>query len=190
MATVPQEQWDRVYRELTQLLTSRSPLRHLGEGPIDTLAGFILNTDGSEHVEIVKLLAGYSHPPTLALLREVAGADPVQYPDRQEDAKVAQAILNDLGSPQATKVTNTVLSPGPSLTAPPPVVYVDRPVSAPVVATPLTPGQLIGEAYDALSALPSNLSAADKASLTSLLGVLGRLAGLTGNTTPKEAGSK
>lgn len=200
MATVPQEQWDRVYRELTQLLPSRSPLRHLGEGDIDTMAGFVLNTDGSVHVEVVRLLAGYGHPPTLALLREVATADPVQWPDRQEDAKIAQAILNELGSAPtkvATKVGGNVIAPGAVLAPPPPlsapapqVVYVDRPVpaaSAPAVsalATTRTAGQLIGEAYDALSALPADLSDADKASLTSLLGVLGRLAGITG--TPKE----
>jgi hypothetical protein len=93
MALVPQEQWDRVYRELTQRHPSRSPLRHLGEGLRDTMAGFLLNTDGNTHVEIVKMLASLGHPESLALLREVADADPVKYPDRQQDRQLAQAIL-------------------------------------------------------------------------------------------------
>jgi putative chitinase len=93
MANVPQDQWDRVYRELTQKLPSRSPLRHLGEGPVDTMAGFVLNTDGSEHVEICKVLAEVGHQPTLDLLNEVGAADPSQYPDRQADAALARNIL-------------------------------------------------------------------------------------------------
>jgi putative chitinase len=96
MASVPQDQWDRVYRELTQKLPSRSPLRHLGEGLVDTMAGFVLNTDGSQHVEVVKLLAGYGHADSIKLLAEVAGADPVKFPDRQADAAIAQAILADI----------------------------------------------------------------------------------------------
>lgn len=170
MAQVPQDQWDRVYRELTQRLPSRSPLRHLGEGLVDTMAGFILNTDGSEHVEICRLLAGYGHPPTLALLREVAGADPVKYPDRQEDAKLAQAIL--------AEATTTVVAPSKApevatVAAAPQIVYVDRPAAS--EATPptnTTPGQLIGAAYDALAALPPDLSPIEKASLTAVIGVI------------------
>jgi hypothetical protein len=49
MAQVPQEQWDRVYRELTQRHPSRSRLRWLDErdGPVDTLAGMVLNDDST-----------------------------------------------------------------------------------------------------------------------------------------------
>ena len=108
MAQVPQDQWDRVYHELVDLRQSRSPLRHLGEGKTDTWSGFGLNTDGSEHLEICRLLAGYGHPPTLALLREVAGADPVKYPDRQGDRLIAQAILADVTSVPVTTVVNNV----------------------------------------------------------------------------------
>lgn len=102
MAQVPQDQWDRVYRELTQRLPSRSPLRHLGEGVVDTAAGFILNADGHGHVQLVKTLAQLGHPESLALLREIAGADLTRYPDRAEDAKVAQAVLSELGTKPAT----------------------------------------------------------------------------------------
>ena len=123
----------RVFRELTQKLPSRSPLRHLGEGPIDTMAGFILNADGSEHVEIVRLLAGYGHPPTLALLREVASAkgNP-NYPDRQDDADMAMAILAEVTTPKAiaAAVVNDN-APQPVAPVQPQIVYVDRPVPRP-----------------------------------------------------------
>ncbi|AXH46867.1 endolysin [Mycobacterium phage Aminay] len=186
MAQVPQEQWDRVYRELTQRLPSRSPLRHLGEGPVDTLAGFVLNADGSEHVEIVRLLAGYGHPPTLALLREVAGADPVRYPDRQEDRKLAQAILAEVTATPAAPAA-TVASVAPTE---PQIVYLPAPTPEPVAAPPApTPepvaappapaaggstGQIIGQAYDALEALQLSgvLEAAERAPLSALITVL------------------
>lgn len=166
MAQVPQDQWDRVYRELTQKLPSRSPLRHLGEGVVDTVAGFVLNTDGSVHVEIVKLLAGYGHPPTLALLREVAGADPGQYPDRQDDARIAQAILAEVTSTPAVESSVAQLER---------VVY-----AAPVAPEPVLPvanggtGQVIGDLYTALERL--NLADAlpieARAPLAALIGVL------------------
>ena len=119
MALVPQDQWDRVYRELTQRLPSRSPLRHLGEGLVDTMAGFTLNADGHGHVQLVKLLASLGHPESLALLREVAAADPVRFPDRQEDAKVAQAILSELTAPKAKTVTVAAATPDPAPTSTP-----------------------------------------------------------------------
>jgi predicted chitinase len=107
-----------IHRELTQRLPSRSPLRHLDQtafypdGLVDTMAGMVLNTDGSEHVQYVSLLAGYGHPPTLALLREVASADPARYPDRQDDAKLAQAILADVTSkPSAAPVAAVAVAP-------------------------------------------------------------------------------
>lgn len=193
MAQVPQDQWDRVFRELTQKLPSRSPLRHLGEGVVDTVAGFVLNADGSEHVEICRLLAGYGHPPTIALLREVAGADPNLYPDRQDDAELAQAIL--------AEATTTVVAPSkaPQVAAvapAPQVVYVDRPAApttapaepppvvvnysaAPSVAS--STGQVIGQAYDALEALQLSgvLNDTEKAPLLALIGVLQTKSGVS-----------
>lgn len=96
---------DLVRQQSGVMRVSRSPLRHLGEGPTQTITGFEWSTDGSVHVLLVETLASLGHPPTLALLREVAGADPVKYPDRQEDRKMAQAILNKVaaqfrGAPQ------------------------------------------------------------------------------------------
>lgn len=169
MAQVPQEQWDRVYRELTQKFPSRSPLRHLGEGVVDTLAGFTLNVDGSQHVEIVRLLAGYGHPETLALLREVAGADPVQYPDRQKDAQLAQAILAEATKPTATpEVAVARTEPVYQFTAPAPAA---QPVA---YSENVSVGQKLGAAYDALAALQLDeaLPPAAKAPLDALLGVL------------------
>lgn len=93
MAQVPQDQWDRVYAELTRKHRSRSPLRHLGEGEIDTWAGIDLNDDGHGHIIRVKSLAEIGHAPSLDLLAEVAGADPAKYPDRQSDAALARLIL-------------------------------------------------------------------------------------------------
>ena len=186
MALVPQDQWDRVFRELTQKLPSRSPLRHLGEGPIDTMAGFILNADGSEHVEIVRLLAGYGHPPTLALLREVASAkgNP-NYPDRQDDADMAMAILAEVTTPKAiaAAVVNDN-APQPVAPVQPQIVYVDRPVPAPEPATVVdalpavngngSTGDLIGQAYDALNALrlADALPIEERAPLAALISVL------------------
>lgn len=182
---------DLILQELTKRFPSRSPLRHLGEGLVDTMAGFILNADGSEHVEICRLLAGYGHPPTLALLREVASADPVRYPDRQDDAKLAQAILAEA----TTLVTAPSKAPPVATVAPAPqIVYVDRPVPAPEplapvalervapavvnyaapAGTPTSAGQIIGAAYDALAALDlsADLPPEAKAPLDALLSVL------------------
>lgn len=75
---------------------SRSPLRHLGEGNIDTIAGIGLNEDGNVHVVSVIECARVGDYRSLALLAEVAGADPVKYPDRQADALLARRILADL----------------------------------------------------------------------------------------------
>lgn len=165
MAQVPQEQWDRVYQELTKKFPSRSPLRHLGEGLVDTMAGFLLNVDSSQHVEIVRLLAGYGHPPTLALLREVAGADPNKYPDRQDDAKLAQAILAEVTAPK------DVATPVPTLVETrPQIEYLPAAAPAPTSST----GQIIGQAYDALEALLASgaLTGSEQAPLTALIGVL------------------
>lgn len=84
---------------------SRSPLRHLGEGEVDTIAGFAWSTDGLTHPQFVAMAARYGHMDSIALLAEVASADPVRFPDRQEDAKLARAILNEVANvnPEALK---------------------------------------------------------------------------------------
>lgn len=160
-----------IYQELTKKFASRSPLRHLDQtqyypgGLVDTMAGMVLNTDGSEHVQYVSLLASYGHPGTLALLREVAGADPQQYPDRQDDAKLAQAILAEA---TAAPVSFAPVDTTPPAAPQPQVVYLPAPVSGG------STGQVIGQAYDALEALlvSGALTDAEKTPLNALIGVL------------------
>ncbi len=77
---------------------SRSPLRHLGEGAVDTVAGFDLNQDANLHILTVMELARAGVQSQIDLLREVASADPARFPDRQEDAKLARALLAELES--------------------------------------------------------------------------------------------
>lgn len=95
-ALTPEEQREMLFLlriQASNRWVSRSPLRHLGEGPTETVAGFGLNTDANLHVVLVKSLAEIGDPDALALLREVAGADPARYPDRRADAELAQRIL-------------------------------------------------------------------------------------------------
>lgn len=77
-------------------LPSRSPLRHLGEGPVDTWLGMDLNSDANLHVLLVKSLAEMGDRSSLKLLAEVATADPTRFPDRQRDADLARLILTDI----------------------------------------------------------------------------------------------
>lgn len=73
---------------------SLSPLRHLGEGDVNTCAGFAWSADANIHVVLVERLAvTYGDPTCIALLMEVAAADPTTFPDRQTDAALAKAIL-------------------------------------------------------------------------------------------------
>ncbi|QJD50330.1 endolysin [Mycobacterium phage MarkPhew] len=90
--------------ELRKRFPSRSPLRALGEGLIDTAAGIALNDDANDHVALVIDLAKIGDPGTLALLRSIAAADPVKYPDRQADRQLAQRILA-LAPPVSTSPT-------------------------------------------------------------------------------------
>lgn len=166
MALVPQDQWDKVYQELTKRFPSRSPLRHLGEGAVETMAGFVLNIDGSQHVELVTKLAKYGDPDALALLREVAGADLAKYPDRDHDAQLAQAILAEATAPETTAMAARLIPEGMNR-------FTNQVVSEPITVNTST-GQIIGQAYDALEALQLSGALADseKAPLTALISVL------------------
>lgn len=74
LASVPQDQWDRVYRELTQKLASRSLYATPGENGIDTLAGFALNVDKMEHEKLVeKLAVEYGDDDAIFRIARVAG---------------------------------------------------------------------------------------------------------------------
>lgn len=72
---------------------SRSPFRHVGEGPVDTVAGMTLNTDASSHIQLVIRLAELGDTGAIDLLNEVAACTEA---DRQGDAKLAQRVLSAL----------------------------------------------------------------------------------------------
>ncbi|SKT71607.1 peptidoglycan binding domain-containing protein [Mycobacteroides abscessus subsp. bolletii] len=76
-------------------IPSTSPLRHLGEGNVNTRANLARAIDANQHVTAVVTLAKEGHTPSIALLWEVSTAAdaPGTYPDRQEDAKLAKALL-------------------------------------------------------------------------------------------------
>lgn len=174
MATVPQEQWDAVYHELTDRRASRSPLRwidqtqHYKDGLVDDVEGFDLNVDGMTHVQFCIELARYNHPPTMALLRDVAGADKAQYPDRADDIDLANAILAGLSARAGNPVQQQVqAAPVLQQTLP-----VQQTLSAPMTGN--TNGAIIGRAYDALEALLASgaLSDGDRTTTNALVGVL------------------
>lgn len=75
---------------------SLSALRHLGEGNVNTCAGFAQTSDGLIHPLFAAWAAKYGHHDSIALLGEIAGADLSKYPDRAADAKLAAAILAEL----------------------------------------------------------------------------------------------
>jgi len=87
-------------------LPSRSPLRHLGEGLVDTATGMLLNVDGNLHVLMVKTLAEIGDIPALELLAEIAGADPARYPERAADAELARKILADIEATRPRIIEN------------------------------------------------------------------------------------
>ena len=93
MAAVPQDQWDAVYQELTRRNNSRSPLRHVGEGPLDDWQGMDLNIDANLHVLLVKQLAEIGDGGAINLLAEVAANTD---PNRAGDAVLARRILANI----------------------------------------------------------------------------------------------
>lgn len=138
---------DAEQREMLELLRqqasyrkpSRSPLRHVGEGAVDTIAGFELNTDAATHVLLVQALARLGDPDSLNLLNEVASLDTSRYPDRAHDRQLATAILNDLAgeqsvgtAPPSGQTPGVILAP-PVIPAPPPVLV------APAAPVPIAP---------------------------------------------------
>ena len=91
-----------IYREST------SPLRRRGEGPVNTCAAFAWTADGLTHAESVTQMAEEGHTPSIARLMEVASAlgNP-DYPDRQDDAKLAQLLLAGVSKPSGPQRRKT-----------------------------------------------------------------------------------
>lgn len=111
---------------------SRSPLRHLGEGNIGNAEDVDFAIDGNVHIIVMYLLAKLGEPNTLAMLQDLAAADPGRYPDRQNDALLAQAILADIQSQPAVAPSNSNVAGAPA------VVQYDTPV-VPVNPAPIAP---------------------------------------------------
>lgn len=120
-------QQQEIYDKLCGDRVSRSPLRHVGEGPIGDIEDLTNNIDGSVHLLVMHLLAVVLRSPdALALVQEVAATTA---PDRQNDRKIAQAFLNEIvmidaargqqSSPDVAKAvveswSPTVTEPNPS----------------------------------------------------------------------------
>jgi putative chitinase len=183
MAQVPQDQWNQLFDAVCSQRPSLSPLRPLAQGnnSIGNMRDVVDYIDGSEHWQAVKAAAELGHPTYVALLREIAGADRTRYPDRQDDAKLAQAILADIDAkkarPQFASVTN---EPPP---AQPQVVYVPAPQPEPVAepSTAVAPavngadtGKAIGDLYNVLERLKlaDALPIEGRAPLAALIAVL------------------
>jgi putative chitinase len=75
---------------------SKSPLRHLGEGNVNTCAGFAWSADGLTHPQFVLTAARVGHADSIALIAEVASAVLSKYPDRADDKALAISMLADL----------------------------------------------------------------------------------------------
>jgi predicted chitinase len=116
-ALTPEEQKEVLF--LVRILAderfpSRSPFRHINEGPVDTVAGMTLNTDASSHIMLVIRLAELGDTGALDLLNEIAtNTDP----DRSGDAKLASRVLTALRASQT--VDQTPYDPRPAAVAPP-----------------------------------------------------------------------
>lgn len=94
MAQVPQDQWDRVYRELTQRLPSRSIYRTPGEGTVDTVSGMVLNLDAMTHADFIERLAKLGDPDAIGrIARVAAGQGAVQDEWAVEHAKAVLAQI-------------------------------------------------------------------------------------------------
>lgn len=91
---------------------SKSPLRHVGEGPVNTYAGFAWTADGLTHAQFVCMAAKIGHQDSIQLLAEVAGVDLQKYPNRADDAKLAASILAEIEATNPTVLQNYLIKSG------------------------------------------------------------------------------
>lgn len=143
---------DLVRQEAKYPRDSRSPLRRLGEHNVDTILGLEWNTDANVHVLVMEALAALGHPPTLELLNDIAGADPQQWPDRQEDRKLAQAILTKIQMPTGTTTVVQQVNPVvPQHISPPAAPNLPtQPTPATVQPLNASPGGSLGDDFSLL----------------------------------------
>jgi len=71
MANVPQDQWDRLFREFTQKYPSRSKYRS-SDGLIDTAVGMVLNVDAMSHEALIERNALLGNTEAIALVKREA----------------------------------------------------------------------------------------------------------------------
>jgi len=94
VASIPQQQWDEVYRQLTQRLPSRSIYRNRGEGAVDTGFGMVLNIDAMSHSDLIDRLAKLGDPDAVArVARTAAGLGAVTDQWAIDHAKVVLADI-------------------------------------------------------------------------------------------------
>jgi predicted chitinase len=185
---------ERMIRELHAAflgpIDSASVLRKPGEGKIHTLARLLRYIDGNLHPVLMRMLAELNHPGAMADLRELADVDLSRYPECAAGKDLATAILADVTTavePQVVNVTNgsastdtgavtaavTAAVRDAAAALQPQIVYTPAPEP---VATQFTgtPGQIIGQAYDAIAALDVNadLPPETKATLGALITIL------------------
>lgn len=172
MAAVPQAQWDELFAAVCGPAASQASFRQLDEGAIWQPNQFWGNDDGMSYDQYIAWRAAHGDAVALAVLAEIAAADVTKYAAREDDIRLAQNVLANLGSP----------TPAPTPVTPGPVV--PSPAPGP---TPVTPGtvnintaQLMGWLKDALSILGTLGTWA-----TAAHGMLGQfLPGTTGTAVP------
>lgn len=144
MSALSAEEQRALYNEIMRQRSSRSPLRHAGEGTIGNNQDIESYMDANLHVLVVDLLARLGDPNTLSLLNEVANINLAQYPDRKGDSDLAKAILTNalrLSSGQGTAQFLPVSQQSlPQESIPVPIVPQDY-----VRSAPLTGDSLYGE---------------------------------------------
>ncbi|MCG7607068.1 M15 family metallopeptidase [Mycobacterium sp. CnD-18-1] len=91
---------------------SLSPLRHVGEGDVNTCAGFAWSADGLTHAQFVFMAAKQGHADSLELLAEIAGADVSRYPERADDKKLAQGMLAEIEATNPAVLQNYLAQKG------------------------------------------------------------------------------
>jgi predicted chitinase len=95
MSALSAEEQRALYNEIMKQRTSRSPLRHAGEGTIGNNQDIESYMDANLHVLVVDLLARLGDPNTLSLLNEIANVNTTKHPDRKNDSNLAKAILTN-----------------------------------------------------------------------------------------------
>jgi putative chitinase len=138
MSALSPEEQRALYNEIMKQRTSKSPLRHVGEGTIGNNQDIESYVDANVHVLVVDLLARLGDPHTLSLLSEISNMDLNLYPDRKGGRDLAWAILENakrLASGQATQ--QVVMQPQQSYEIPIPAVV--QPVAQPVIPVAVQP---------------------------------------------------